>query len=209
VNAHRLQTIARASPQYAVVGMCTEAHAVSHVGILAAADALTHGQTVSVFHMANFRDRLQLPGTMTAHAVGWTHDITADELTRVEDWLQRFKTSSIGVEYWACPAEIVQKDEATGRPIGRKFSCAGFVRCCFAEALRIPLVVRDEDLPEVDVAVLKQAWPFVVDPRAQRYLGGGPGPWRVLLPSYLFHALAGAREALPHRPTRADPCFPP
>lgn len=219
-TVHRLRAGAGpiTSPRYSVVGRCSAKHAVSHVGILADARDLKLVQmgrqlAVAAFHMANPSDKLEMPGTMQVNAVGWLHDMTPDEQASIEDWLNELKTIANTIEYWACPSRVLRKDPSTGRDIAVKFSCAGFVQHCFAEAVLVELVVCDEELPEVDVDVLKEAWPFVVRQQhrgqAEQLLGGGHGPWKVLLPGYLFHALKLERAALPYRPAAADPCFPP
>lgn len=149
-----------------------------------------------------------MPGNMKAHAVGWIDELSTEEYGRIEDWLNELKTTTIKIEYIGFPAAEIETDKVTRRPIGRKFSCAGFVHSCFKEALGIELVA-EEDLPEVGLDLLKRVWgPIVETRRGQRHLRG-PGPWRVLLPSYLFHALARERSGMPHRPLQAIPCFPP
>lgn len=196
------------SPRYSVVGECSAQHAVSHVGILEREGSVANGQTVSVFHMANPIARLELPGEMTAHVLGWVLDLTDDEFGCIEVWLEEVKTTSVKIEYLACPATQVLVDKINGRPIGRAFSCAGFVCCCFAEALKIMLLVPEEALPDVSVATLQGVWGEARVRAGRRYGLRGPGPWKVLLPSYLFHALTKARAEMPHRPEYADPCFP-
>jgi hypothetical protein len=194
------------SPRFAVIGALKQ-RAVSHVGILATPGMVENGQVVFVFHMANPITRLQLPGTMDAHAVGWIEDLSAEEQCNIQDWLDELKTSSSQIRYYAYPAAEIDRDKVTGRPIGRNFSCTGFVHSCFEEALRLTLVVSEAHLPEVGIDVLRQVWGELVERRGLRYLRG-PGPWRVLLPSYLFHALTKTRAGMPHQPQHADPFFP-
>ena len=138
-------------------------------------------------------------------------NLTDDEKRRIADWLAELKVAwkngSIKVVYSACPAWEHRRDPVNGRSRVRRFSCAGFVWCCFMEAIDVQIVAPEAELPEVDVETLKRVWGDIVEHRAApRYLRGSP-PWRLLLPSYFFHALVGDRAALPHRPTRAEPCF--
>ncbi|NUQ72895.1 MAG: hypothetical protein HUU21_04995 [Polyangiaceae bacterium] len=196
------------SPQHAVVGECTKQNAVSHVGILVRRQPIKDGESVAVYHMANPRDRLQLPGAMNAHAAAWLVDLIEHEHGRIENWLEEFETSAIEIEYSAFPANDVIVDKATGRPIGRKFSCAGFVQACYQEALGVRLIVPKDELPEVERGVLQLVWPAPLVTRGRQYGLVGPGPWKVLLPSYLFHALSKKRAELPHKPLHPDPYFP-
>ena len=209
MTALRLKDSSVDSPLHAVVGKCTPQNAVSHVGILEGARFVSAGDKVPVFHMANAIALLELPGTMDAHALGWLVDMADEEHKSVSGWLQRIKTSSVKIDYLAFPAFETLRDKANGRTIGRKFSCAGFVQCCFEEALQVSLVVSLEHLPNVDRNLLEEVWDARIVARGVRYGLRGAGPWKVLLPSYIFHALNKTRTELPHNPSAAEPNFPP
>lgn len=212
MTARRLRQEPIASPLYAVVGACDSEHAVFHVGVLANANDLADDQEIDVFDMANAVARLRLPGIMKAHAVGWLDDLTDEEQSSIADWLDQLalglKNDSIKVDYSACPAWEDRGDRVNSRSMERRFSCAGFVWCCFAESLGVEIVAREPDLPEVDIRTLEQVWGERAMRVAPRYGLRGPPPWRVLLPSYLFHALSRGRATMPHRPTHPDPCYP-
>ncbi len=209
MTALRLGANGTESPPYAVVGACTMDDAVYHVGLLEGALSIADGDTLSVFHMADPRTRLQLPGTLPAHAVGWFLDLPGEECERIRKWVGRFTSSAIEIMYVAFPSYQDLKDPATGRTIGRRFSCAGLVQACYEEALKVLLVVPTDDLPEVKRDVLELVWSRAVVARGWRYGLEGPGPWKVLLPSYLFHALSKDRAELPHKPPDPDPYFRP
>jgi hypothetical protein len=207
MTASRLEAKGTDSPRHAVVGECTEENTVPHVGILERARTIKAGEVVSVFHMANPASRLQMPGTMSAHAVGWVLDLLDHEHEEIGLWLQELATSTIQIEYVAFPANDVVADKVTGRTIGRKFSCAGFVQACFDESIQIRLIVPTDELPDVSRDVLLCVWEERYLSIARRYGLRGPGPWKVLLPSYLFHALSKERSGLPHKPPSPDPYF--
>jgi len=67
-------------------------------------------------------------------------------------------------------------------------------------------------LPELGFDVLKRIWrPELRDENARRLLERcglvGAGPWRVLVPGYVFHALRAGRTALPYSPRVEDVDF--
>lgn len=205
MTAHALHQDGAEAPPFSVVGTLRGA-AVSHVGILVDAATIKPGQSVDVFHMASPTTLLQLPGSMDAHAVAWIDDLTVDERIQIQDWLDQMRTTSLKIEYYAYPAADVTVDQVTGCAIGRRFSCSGFVNACFEEALKLKIVAGEDDLPEVAMSMILEVWPFG-ERRVRRYLQG-QGPWRVLLPSYLFHALTKQRSDMPHLPLTPNPCFP-
>jgi hypothetical protein len=214
VTARRLGTGAVKCPSYAVVGECDAAHAVFHVGVLEREHDIADDGDVTVFHVLGPIDDVELPGTMKAHAAGWVDDLTEVEQSRVADWLERLRVEwengSTKIYYTACPAWIGAAEHVNSRQMMRKFSCAGLVWCCFKESVAIEIVIGESELPDVDLETLQQVWSIIIENEraALRYFRG-PGPWKVLLPGYLFHALKLARASLPYRPTTADPCFPP
>ncbi len=94
--------------------------------------------------------------------------------------------------------------EDDGRYARMRFSCAGFVFEAYKKA-RIELL-DSNDLPMVDIAVIRLAYPGHVrlmeagkiSPEA---LGlEGSGPWPVLLCGYLFHALNRNADVIRHEP---------
>jgi hypothetical protein len=105
-----------------------------------------------------------------------------------------------------------------GTPIYIRFSCVGFVVEAYRDA-GLNVVVTDEaNLPAVDLATLAVAYPELAaaDFGAllnRRYHWGcdGNGPWPVLMPGHLFHALAkigpGERDFLPYVPKKDDERF--
>lgn len=200
-------------PPCAVIGECDAAHAVSHVGVLEREYDIAHDDEVSAFHVLGPKSDVELPGAMNAHAVGWL-ELDDVEQSRVADWLEQLRADwengSTKIYYMACPAWTPVVEQVNSRQKMRKFSCAGFVWCCFKESLAIDVVVGEAELPEVDIETLKRVWTRISEDerKARRYLQG-PGPWRVLLPGYLFHALKLARASLPYQPTTADLCFLP
>ncbi len=97
-----------------------------------------------------------------------------------------------------------------------QLSCAGFVQEAYDEA-GITLVDADEaNLPTCSLDTLKIAYATSAAHledivfRVQKGLDG-EGPWPVLLPGYLMHALDRERDeilASPFRATPGDECFP-
>ncbi|REJ66335.1 MAG: hypothetical protein DWQ31_14790 [Planctomycetota bacterium] len=115
-------------------------------------------------------------------------------------------------EYIICPHKTEALSEI-GRVIYWRFSCAGLVIDCY-EAAGIASVEVDAEMPEVDDAILQEAYPDIwkleqayqqnPDAIARRYgyeglqdLGLDEKPWRPILPGYVFHALARADSGNP------------
>ena len=136
------------------------------------------------------------------------HDLDADRHTHIEEWLNTLRTSTVTIRYIALPTSDIVRDKVSGRPIGRAFSCAGFVHCCFEEAIGIRLIALDA-LPEVNRDILLRIWRETEIALGRRYGIQGPGPWKIFLPSYLFHALLRGSETSPYHQPDPDPCFPP
>jgi len=130
---------------------------------------------------------------MAAHVTG-SCSLARAQADQIAAWIEDVTTRTPGLKYAALPAVQLERDEISGRVIGRKFSCAGFVLAAYEEAAGIVLLVPEASLPEVNKEIVIATWmpalPDEVQTRIFRNIGlEGPGPWRLLLPGYLFHAL--------------------
>ena len=195
------------APQHAVIGSCNTV-AVYHVGLLAEKVRVTTGQA-SVHHMG---PPMELPGQIDSHVAGWLDDLSDDERTGIDDWLAEVRTRlDAGLlrgfaAYVAAPSVV--RDTSTGRMIAVRYSCAGFVAEAYREGAGVTLVVDDGVLPAAERDLLERVW-GVREVRAGARFGlEGLGPWRVLLPGYLLHAMRAGRTALPYSPSLADALFP-
>lgn len=195
------------APRHAVVGSCN-GDAVYHVGLLSEDALLTAPHESTVHHMG---PPLELPGTIATHVAGWLDDLSDDERIALDDWIAEMRRlvatgflQGYGA-YIAMPS--VEYDLATGRTVTRRLSCAGFVAEGYRAGIGVQLVVVDALLPPIDRALLERVW----SPRhvriGSRYGLTGAGPWPVLLPGYLLHALRLPRASLPYSPTAADAEF--
>jgi hypothetical protein len=205
-------------PRFAVVGEHGE-HGVCHVGILCAGSHLRHGMEAEVFQMGpplyvGGEEVAPADRVMTVHLAGWPDGWDEDDREGIDTWLERVRKSALRIEYVVYPAwgKDFEKeggyecDEATGRKIARRCSCASFVAHCYKEGAGIHLVVGEELLPRVCLTTIQQIWARqfaevlakVKEERLRDYVAGralralglsGEGPWPVLLPGYIFHAL--------------------
>lgn len=122
-----------------------------------------------------------------------------------------------GRDQYCVHPHILPVRGADGTVVTHRYSCAGFVIEAY-RAAGVELVVTDEGrLPGVTVDTLLAAYPdfrsVLTNPtqRARRAGLVGDGPWPVVLPGYVFHALdrptadilAGA-----YTPQPGDECFP-
>lgn len=197
------------APQFAVIGMQGQG-ALRHVALLANATPITCGSTVAAHHMAGPGVLVQLPGaSVGADVVAWlggSDALAANEIEGISDWLAEVRTQvGGGMSYIVQPP--VARDATTGRTIYRGFSCAGFVAAAYADGAGIPLV-DDRALPPIPSALIQQVWGPCRPVLLARFGLEGDGPWPVLLPGYLLHAMQRRRASLPYQPTSADARVP-
>lgn len=96
----------------------------------------------------------------------------------------------------------------------RRFSCAGYVQQAY-EYADIDLV-DVAAIPDVELETILPAYPDYREelkhPRARAFVGlKGDGPWPVLLPGYIFHAMNRSPQdcrTTPYKPQAGDECFP-
>lgn len=133
----------------------------------------------------------------------------------MEAWKEDLRTqigeleppSTKWAEYTVLPAVKVETDSQTRRPTRYRFSCAGFVRECYRVGAGISLI--REPLPLVSLDLLEQIYEQSLSPQHLVAAGlHGEGPWRVLLPGYLLHALASATPRDPQAPRLSEASYP-
>jgi len=234
--AHKLPTDQTAqsetAPAYSIVGMYSDpadAQFVRHVAILADESRLHWGQPATVWQMgpplvagersgATPRAKLECP----VHLVGAV-PLDLDDREGIEDWLEEVDKEpppdNPFKRYLARPHCDWHTAPETGRPLYRRFSCAGFVLECY-RSIRIDLVNTNErDLPDVNVDMLVKAYPEIAREKVLARRGltradlgiAGDGPWRLVLAGYVFHALDEIAEEVPrsgaHTPEAATEAY--
>lgn len=100
-------------------------------------------------------------------------------------------------------------DSMTQKERRRRFSCATFVQCCFREGIGVELV-DEAALPPTPETTLRRVWGRDEQIRLARATGlRGEGPWPILLPAHLLHALdRDDPRATPYVPREDDWDFP-
>lgn len=204
-----------AAQRRSVVGErpATDATKIRHVGLLAEASELSPGKSCAVLHCEPPLE-VARPGKMDAHLVG-DLDLSKDEIEVIEDWLaditqQTLPTNPL-LHYVLVPPARRAFDKVTQRPKHWRFSCVGFVWKTYEHA-GLKLVSLEKI--SVDRPTLVSTWGedavVLAEKTSARYELGldGPGPWAVLLPAHLFHALERGRAALPFAPTEEHSSFP-
>ncbi len=194
-------------------GKEAEENAVKHIGLLVSEMCIDLGAhcDVGVYHMGPPLEK----GVTSVDLLGLITDLQHDNLIKMEQWIREMLRSEFK-DYHVRPGSIiVQSDNPGGPPTEVRFSCAGFVERCYRDALKWQLVVDEPSLPEVSLDKLMRIW---VEPRLlralripklrERYGLHGDGPWRILMPAYLFHAIrhfdANGRSASPYQPRDGD-----
>jgi hypothetical protein len=159
-------------------------------------------------------------GSMTPQIVGWVEDLSTAERHAMDTWIEGIRTmvstparmsrrGRVAREYTIKDREFM-RDPNDGSVKFTKFSCAGFVFWCY-DACSIVLLDR-ANMPALDVAAAAAAFNLALEAipaLAQRESLPPGGPWHLMLPGYLFRALArqtGIRT--PYIPTQADAYYP-
>lgn len=213
--------------RFSVVGeQVNGSRAVRHVGILQASVSVQIGDPVEVFHMGppivvGQAPELREPRYvehMAAHVLAWLDDLSGEQVMRIEQWLEGVRVqlrNGVRFRYRVLPAYEEELNEDRTMVRYRRFSCSGFVERCYRDGAGISLIVQEERLPEVELDLIRRVWgpagelpPQVLD-RVRRTMAEwglkGSGPWRVLLPGYLLHAMSCAAETvLPYEPKVTD-----
>ncbi len=104
--------------------------------------------------------------------------------------------------------------DRTGPDSARRYSCAGYVQKAY-EYADIDLV-NMAAIPDVELRTILPAYPDsreqLEHPRARAFVGlKGDGPWPVLLPGYIFHAMNRPPldcRTTPYKPQVGDEYFP-
>lgn len=198
--------------RFSVVGQdAAGSTAVRHVGLLFLDDDLDAGREVRVVDMAPPL-RLGAPeDTMVVHTVGYVEVLTPEQQRRMDYWLADLHTQGVDYKFRVQPASGEVIEPGTQRVQYRFYSCAGLVADCYARAG--VLLVDQSALPLVTRALALEIWGKPLSPpaleRALRELGlEGQGPWRLLLPGYLLHALDAPPEKRPYVPRQDDWRYP-
>jgi hypothetical protein len=183
---------------------------VRHVGLLSpsrngstATTKLSYGQAVSLDHVV-IQDPKSLSAALTvnhdakargvsAHVVGWLNGPLKDELSPKEKGqIEAFITENKLVRFdYLCHPPYFETDHKSSEGHAIRMSCVGLVIRVY-KLIGTPLLEEDySHYPPIDKVELGSVYPIIINmPDAQmRSIGlDPPGPWRIVLPGYLFHA---------------------
>ena len=192
-----------------IIGKITDSGYVAHVGILETANTVAFNTLARVFHSGPPLEIGQLDagtdqpvlGEMPVHLAGWIDNLRQEEWRGIHAWIADARTRippSVTrlTNYCIDPPFREVPDSVTGRVINCQYSCVGFVMRCYEVGAGIILLNYDPSvLPPADLDVLRDIYGEILDrllrsPAASNRVGlGGDGPWRIVLPGYVFHAL--------------------
>jgi hypothetical protein len=156
-----------------------------------------------------------------------TAELTEDERRQMATFVDRvageFAANRIRkrTEQYTIYPDVRPEREQDGTVRYWRFSCSGFVRAAYTIAGIALLPARQESpfsaprVPDVTVATLKQAYGALADrlddPEERAKFGlSGDGPWSVVLPGYIFHAMnrpAADIRSQPYLPKAGDEYF--
>jgi hypothetical protein len=194
---------------------------VGHVGI-SERDAELQGPTeLLVSHMSP----PLWHGHMRADVIAYLGDLSTDELYRMQTWqatvfpaisppsgrISRWRDYIVHPPYFCKPAE------KPGRSVKWMFSCVGWVLASYELGCRVKVLSwEDNALPQVSPELLQAAYEIDASGQDSRLLAERglppPGPWRIVLPGYLFHAFARGDAAVrkhPYCPATMDESYYP
>ena len=138
--------------------------------------------------------------------------LTPSELNAMKNWFANIdkqdRPMRFDKHYVLVPHTKWEIGKEKGRRAHQRFSCVGFVIECY-RAAEIDLLDTNGELPEVDKITLLSAYPDFANIKNNERLSEdlgvpGEGPWRVVLPGYVFHSTCRASEANP----RPSPYLP-
>lgn len=201
------------APLHAVVGTWDEqTNAVNHVALIAIPTVLGGTQDPVVTHMGPPFGDSEL---QNARLLAFVR-LTEQQEMAISDWITDVKTRiHPRLDYVGTPSHALIPDE-NGRGLYWRFSCSGFVVRAYQEA-GLNLVAEEPALPLVGKALLHSVWQHVfshmqpgpvrdraVSFKMRQWGFTGEGPWRVLLPGYIFHALNQPCPRWPYVPTGVE-----
>ena len=143
-----------------------------------------------------------------------TLELTASEHKQIEAFIDEVDAELQSIEklrQYTVHPHFRDRDASNS---ARRFSCAGLVQKAY-EYANIDLV-DTAALPGVGLDTVLAAYPDMqsglTNPRMRQRVGlDGDGPWPILLPGYLFHAMNRDPQvcrSTPHKPSSGEGFFP-
>lgn len=219
-----------ACPAYSCLGTwCSEPPVVKHIGILPHTTLLIGGKRIGIYDMgpplragqADEKGKALL--SLVVPAVVGVLPLSDEERdavqVNIEDIRRRIphpmtRSATIGndicrealAQYVAVPAYEERKGDSSGGPQYLRCSCAGFVLYAYRDVVDLLDVTN---IPLVSLSEIVRIWPIAADPAVRSNAGlVGDGPWRVVLPGYVFNAIDAGRSAMPYSAVTEDRAFP-
>lgn len=185
---------------------------VGHVGLLSIQFCVAPRKETPVNDM---RPPLSLEAgnSMASDVAAWLADLSVEEVRGIDRWLHLLRTQvrtnppKYPLQDYTIFPYYQKRDPVTGRSVD-KYSCVGFVIRAY-EQVRI-ILIKDDNLPAINREVLESVYgETMIKIALRKKLLEGDGPWRILLPGYVMHALAqpNARSAS-YSPQVGDWSFP-
>lgn len=198
-------------PAFTIVGMYSAASdVIQHVGLLQRATTYAGAELAVYDQQPPPRLSANAAATMPSDLLGYV-DLDDAEIEGFQVEIGKLRTMFEAQRltrektYTARPPIEPQPADAGETVLYYRFSCVGFVQHCYRRVLGRSLV--DEGaLPTVTLDEILAVWLAARNPERRVRMGlPPPGPWRVLLPAHVFHAIdkAGARPF--QLPFRAGP----
>lgn len=209
-------------PKYSIVGQYISGKSgnfVQHVALAREEGLVFYGHQVSVWGMQpplvagqRSASRTKKDAICETHLVGWL-TLTADEKEAIADWLAEIDKEDRPSEMRRFPEQytvsIREEDkwhnDENGVRLYRRFSCISFVLSAYSDGANIELLdISDPNqLPIVDLNTLAATYGEHVRTHEQIRIKiglAGSGPWRVLLPGYVYHALNRSESTIRNAP---------
>lgn len=191
---------------------------ICHTGLSGDACSVSGLDPIFAVHM---RPPLESQGRCYIDLYGRLEDITDDERLSIDCFIEELQE-----EYEAQRQRDGERDHYIIHPhtnevlanngtlLFTQYSCAGFVMAAY-EQIGVSLLCTEESvLPEIDWLDMIRLYHDLdgVEQATRVRLGlEGDGPWRIVLPGYLFHSLQRDTTTIrnePYEPCAADRLYP-
>jgi hypothetical protein len=174
-----------------IIGYRERGH-LSHVGFAWESAEVSRDNEVAVIDGRPFRrEHDKLP----VHVIGRVK-LTRRERMVMVSWLERYQRARLlGGDH--VHVDELARDSDSGRAIGRRTSGPMLVQQCLHSCANIVLV-KLSDLPKTERGLLIELWgEKALQMSAYRDELPDEGPWALLLPAHIFHALAREQSRSP------------
>ncbi len=197
----------------AVVGVHAlhlDPQAVEHIGLLAEDSELEYGKDAKVHHLSTLnRLRPWEVAKIRAHVVAWLDSLDQLDRDRLKNFFEDMRSRVSRVRFLALPHFEEEPDPRNGSLRIVKCSCVGILLQALQVALNHKVLdPHSSRFPATDLKTLQKIFDAQDLGHMTKAGLAGNGPWSVVLPGHLIHALDSDPSQWPYVPKVTDYRFP-